>query len=167
MNWVRRREGRKKGGARLQRRVLVRNHNRTSPVAQLVRNQPAMQETWVRSLGWEDPLEEGKAAHSSILAWRTPWTIFCLGNPMDRGAWWATFHGVAKGLTGPSFHACAQKYRRVQTQKLKIQTRIDKKVKPPLSVSQRSCPKGSMPNSWVQSSITKEENKSAFPYGSS
>ena len=46
-----------------------------SLVAQLVRNPPAMQETWVRSLGWEDPLEKGKAAHSSILAWRIPWTV--------------------------------------------------------------------------------------------
>jgi len=43
-------------------------------VAQLVKNPPAMQETWVLSLGWEDPLEKGKATHSSILAWRVPWT---------------------------------------------------------------------------------------------
>ena len=50
-------------------------------VAQLVKNPPAMQETWVRSLGWEDPLEEGMATHPSILAWRIPWT---------------TVHGVAK-----------------------------------------------------------------------
>ena len=41
-----------------------------SLVAQLVKNPPAMRETWVRSLGWEDPLEKGKATHSSILAWR-------------------------------------------------------------------------------------------------
>ena len=39
-----------------------------------VKNLPAMRETWVRSLGWEDPLEEGMATHSSILAWRIPWT---------------------------------------------------------------------------------------------
>ena len=45
-----------------------------SLVAQLVKNPPAMQETLVRSLGWEDPLEEGMATHSSILAWRIPWT---------------------------------------------------------------------------------------------
>ena len=45
-----------------------------SPVAQLVKNLPAMWETWVRSLGWEDALEKGKATHSSILAWRIPWT---------------------------------------------------------------------------------------------
>ena len=44
-------------------------------VAQLVKNPPAMPETWVRSLGWEDPLENGKATHSSILAWRIPWTV--------------------------------------------------------------------------------------------
>ena len=46
-----------------------------------------MQETWVQSLGWEDPLEEGMATHSSILAWRIP---------KDRGAWRATVHGVHK-----------------------------------------------------------------------
>ena len=45
-----------------------------SLVAQTVENLPAMQETWVRSLGWEDLLEEGMATHSSILAWRIPWT---------------------------------------------------------------------------------------------
>ena len=45
-----------------------------SLVAQRVKNLPAMQETWVRSLGWEDPLEKGMATHSSILAWRMPWT---------------------------------------------------------------------------------------------
>ena len=46
-----------------------------SHVAQLVKNLPAMRETWVGSLGWEDPLEKGKATHSSILAWRIPWTV--------------------------------------------------------------------------------------------
>ena len=46
-----------------------------SLVAQLVKNPPAMQETWVRSLGWEDPPEKGKATHASILAWRVPWTL--------------------------------------------------------------------------------------------
>ena len=54
-----------------------------SPVAQLVKNVPAMWDTWVRSLGWEDPLEKGKATHFSILAWRIPWTV----------------HGVAKDTT--------------------------------------------------------------------
>ena len=46
-----------------------------SLVAQLVKNPPAMRETWVQSLGWEDPLEKGKAIHSRILAWRIPWTV--------------------------------------------------------------------------------------------
>ena len=48
---------------------------RASLVAQLVKNLPAMRETWVRSLGWEDALEKGKATHSSIRAWRIPWTV--------------------------------------------------------------------------------------------
>ena len=56
----------------------------------MVKNLPAMWETSVLSLDWEDPLEEGVATHSSILAWRTP---------MDRGAWRATFHWVIKSLT--------------------------------------------------------------------
>ena len=46
-----------------------------SLVAQLVKNSPAMRETWAQLLGWEDPLEKVKATHSSILAWRIPWTI--------------------------------------------------------------------------------------------
>ena len=51
-----------------------------SLVVQLVKNPPAKQETWVRSLGWEDPLEKGKATHSSILAWRIPGTIQSMGS---------------------------------------------------------------------------------------
>ena len=46
-----------------------------SLTAQLVKNPPAMQETWVQSLGWEDTLEKGKATHSSILTWKIPWTV--------------------------------------------------------------------------------------------
>ena len=46
-----------------------------SLVAQLVKNLPAMWETWVQSLGWEDPMEKGKATHSNIMAWKIPWTI--------------------------------------------------------------------------------------------
>ena len=56
----------------------------------MVKNPLATRETWVQSLGWEDPLEKEKATHSSILAWRIP---------MDRGAWWATVHGVSKNRT--------------------------------------------------------------------
>ena len=56
-------------------------------MAQTVKNLPAMWETWVRSLGWEDPLEEGMTTHSSVLAWRIP---------MDSGTWWATVHGGHK-----------------------------------------------------------------------
>ena len=59
-------------------------------VAQTVKSPPAMQETGVPSLGWKDPLEEGMATHSSIVAWRIP---------MDRGAWRAIVHGVAESDT--------------------------------------------------------------------
>ena len=59
-------------------------------MAQTVKNLPAMRETWVQSLVWEDSLEEGMATCSSILAWRIP---------MDRGAWWAAVQGVAKSQT--------------------------------------------------------------------
>jgi len=45
------------------------------PVAQLVKSPPAMQETWVQSLGWEDILEKGKATHPNILVWRIPWPV--------------------------------------------------------------------------------------------
>ena len=56
--------------------LLILNYqSEASLMAQLVKNLPAMQETWVRSLGWEDPLEESIATHSSILAARIPWTI--------------------------------------------------------------------------------------------
>ena len=54
---------------------IRRNRDGAFLVAQLVKNLPAMWEAWVRSLGWEDPLEKGKATHSSILAWRIPWTV--------------------------------------------------------------------------------------------
>ena len=57
----------------------------------MVKNLPAMQKTWVQSLGWEDALEKGIATHFRILAWRIP---------MDRGAWQTTVHGVAElGMT--------------------------------------------------------------------
>ena len=59
-------------------------------MTQMVKTPPAMEETEARSLGQEDPLEEGLATYSSILAWEIPWT---------RGAWWATVHGVTKSQT--------------------------------------------------------------------
>ena len=60
-----------------------------SPVAQLVKNPPAMRETWVRSLGWEYPLEKGKATLQSS----------GLENSMDRGAWWAIVHRATNSWT--------------------------------------------------------------------
>ena len=60
---------------------------RTNKQIQQGKNLPGMQETWVWFLGWEDPLEEGMATHSNILAWRIP---------MVRRAWWATGHYVAE-----------------------------------------------------------------------
>ena len=58
-----------------------------SLVAQKVKSLSAMQKTWIRSLSWEDPLEEDMTTHSSILSWRIP---------MNRGTWWATVQGTAK-----------------------------------------------------------------------
>ena len=98
-------------------------------MAQLVKNLPAMWETWVRSLGWEDPLEKGKATHSSNICFPggsdgkvsafnvgdlgsipglgrsheegngNPLQYSGLENPMDKEAWQATGHGVTKGWT--------------------------------------------------------------------
>ena len=62
-----------------------------SLVAQTIKNLPTMQETWVRSLGGEDPLEKGMATHSSIPAWEIPWT--------ERGAWRTIVHVVSKSQT--------------------------------------------------------------------
>ena len=56
-------------------------------MAQTVKNPPAMQETWVQSLDWEDALEEDMATYSSILAWRIP---------VNREAWWATVYGITE-----------------------------------------------------------------------
>ena len=98
-------------------------------MAQLVKNMPAMQETWVQSLGWEYPLEKRMAIHSTVLAWKigsdskeyacnagdlgsilglgissgekNGYPLYCSGleNSMNRGAWQVTVHGVAKSLT--------------------------------------------------------------------
>ena len=63
-----------------------------SLMAQLVKNLPAMQETWVISLGWEDPLEKRTATHSSSLAWRIPWTAQSMGHKESDMAEWLSLH---------------------------------------------------------------------------
>ena len=83
-----------------------------SLVAKMVKGPPAMWETWLRSLGWEDPLEEDTATHSSILAWRIP---------KDRGAWWATVHGVTKSPRG---HKESEMTERLSTRILYIVDKI-------------------------------------------
>ena len=68
----------------------LRNYNLLGFPGGSDKNLPAMWEAWLRSLCWEDPLKEGTAMHSSILAWKIP---------MNRGAWRATIHGGTKSLT--------------------------------------------------------------------
>ena len=75
------------GKTKVSKSVLLRM---TSLVAQMVKNLPAMRETWVQSLSWEDPLEKGTGY---------PLQHSCLENSMDRGSWWATVHGVTKSQT--------------------------------------------------------------------
>ena len=84
-----------KGFSRVYSSITVQKHEffsaqPSSLVAQLVKNLPTVQETWVRFLGREDPLEKEMATHSSIFAWRIP---------MDRGAWQIRVHGVARVKT--------------------------------------------------------------------
>ena len=74
---------------------------RASLGTQQVKNPPAMRETEVRSLGREDPLEEGMASHSSVLAWRTP---------VDRGAWQAIVHRDAQSQTRPKWLSCSSSF---------------------------------------------------------
>ena len=105
--WYSQREKQKRGQGGMSRQYLDKNFffwvknftwwvcvevikSRASLVAQLVKNMPAMQETWVRSLGWEDPLEKGKATHSSILACRISWTLQSIGSQRG-GHDWVTF----------------------------------------------------------------------------
>ena len=67
----------------------------TCLVAQLVKDPPAVWETWVQSLGWEDPLEKGTATHSSILAWRIPWTVYPWGHKeSDMTEWLSLYHFI-------------------------------------------------------------------------
>ena len=69
----------------IERCLLLRESLGDSLVEQMVKCLPAMRETWVQSLGREDPLEKEMETHSSTLAWKIPWMV----------AWWATVHGVA------------------------------------------------------------------------
>ena len=79
-----------------------------SLVAQLVENLPGVQETWVGSLGWEDPLEKGKATHSSIPAWRIPW------NELQRvgQTQLSNFHFHEGGLLDTNFGGCCLSWRK-------------------------------------------------------
>ena len=75
------------GKRKLQReefRIQIKFRIKTSLVAQLIKNPPAMRENWALSLGWEDPLEKGKAPHSSILSWRIPWIVWSMGSQRVR-----------------------------------------------------------------------------------
>ena len=84
-------------------------------MTQRVKNPPAMWESWVRFLGWEDPLEEGMATHSAISAWRIP---------MDRGAWQTTVHGVTKRQT--TVHGVTKSQMRLSTAQLTYTLRTTK-----------------------------------------
>ena len=94
----------------------------SSLVAQTVKNLPAMWETWVWSLGWEDLLEEGIATHSSILAWRIL---------MDRGAWWAAVQGLQRvGHNWVTKRITAwRKYQHLSPQKEIVETSLTIKYK--------------------------------------
>ena len=76
--------------------------------AQLLKNLPAVQETWVWSLGWEDPLEKGKAIHSSILAWRISRTVSSMGS--QSGTWLSDFH-YSLSVPFTSHIYCSSSYR--------------------------------------------------------
>ena len=83
---------------------------RTSPVAQVVKNPPAMWKTWVQSLGWEDPLEKGTLTHSSILVWRIPWSIPWDHKELDTN--WRSFlekKGSEKALHSVKFGSPTQR----------------------------------------------------------
>ena len=79
-------------------------------MAQLVKNPPAMQETWVRSLGWEDPLEKGKATYSSILAWRISWTMGCKGSDTTEQLSLFLHFPDESRFKKPCFSECFSKY---------------------------------------------------------
>ena len=82
-------------------------------MAQLVKNPPELQETWVWSLGWDDPLEKGKSMHSSVLTWRIPWTV---AHGVATSQTWMNFtftlqfspicHGLLSGISLTQPHNC-------------------------------------------------------------
>ena len=76
-----------------------------SLASQLVKNPPTMRETWVLSLGWEDPLKKGKATHSNILAWRIPWTVQSMGSQRVGHDWviFTSLHLLPMSSCGFSF----------------------------------------------------------------
>ena len=82
-----------------------------SLVAQMIKNLPAVWETWVQSLGWEDPLEESMATYSSVLAWRIP---------LDRGVWCATVHGVTKSQTRQKLSTAHMMYKHIKQKTAQI-----------------------------------------------
>ena len=86
------------GGYKL---LLSSWHFKASLIAQLVKNPPAMREIWIQSLGWEDPLEKRKATHSSVQAWKIPWTIQSIGSQRV-GHHWAS--------VSQSWHPCLQSW---------------------------------------------------------
>ena len=93
-----------------------------SLVAQLVKNLPATWEIWLRSLGWEDSLEKGKATHSSILAYRIPWTVYSMGSQSRTQL--SDFHFQGKEiikntdpLTASTYHFCHIKLHSLRKKK--------------------------------------------------
>ena len=111
-----------------------------SLVTQMVRNLPAIRETWAGFLGWEDPLEEGMATHSSVLAWRIP---------MDRGAWQAIVLGVAKNQTRLSQLSTAPEDSKNKEECKKF-PEVDPcgSVAAPLNYNQTSGIAGEIPEDW-------------------
>ena len=104
-------KGRYRVGASLKKKLL-QGYSRTSLVAQMVKSLPAMQETQVQSLGWEDPLKKGMATHSSIHTWETPRTEEPAGihSPWDckrvRYDWATNTHGDIESHVCETFQSC-------------------------------------------------------------
>ena len=98
-----------------------------------------MQKTWVQSLGWEDPLEEGMATPSSILAWRIP---------MDRGAWWVTVHGIAESDTTEQLTLSFTKSQHWVNQAAECHGRVGSRLRPLLLEISSSSHGAREPSPW-------------------